>query len=41
MRTFKEEGLRGMYRGWTPNMMKVIPAVTIVSPHIIHRSITL
>ncbi|KAI5813331.1 mitochondrial carrier domain-containing protein [Pyronema omphalodes] len=29
MRTLKEEGLRGMYRGWTPNMMKVIPAVSI------------
>jgi solute carrier family 25 phosphate transporter 23/24/25/41 len=41
MRTFKEEGLRGMYRGWTPNMMKVIPAVSIVSPLMIHHSLVL
>jgi len=31
VRTFKAEGIRGMYRGWTPNLMKVIPAVSIVS----------
>jgi solute carrier family 25 phosphate transporter 23/24/25/41 len=31
VRTFKNEGIGGMYRGLTPNMMKVIPAVSIVS----------
>ncbi|KAA8905003.1 calcium-binding mitochondrial carrier SAL1, partial [Sphaerosporella brunnea] len=29
MRTYKSEGVRGMYRGLVPNMMKVIPAVSI------------
>jgi solute carrier family 25 phosphate transporter 23/24/25/41 len=29
-RTYKSEGIRGMYRGLVPNMMKVIPAVSIV-----------
>lgn len=31
LRTYRDEGFRGMYRGLTPNMMKVIPAVSIVS----------
>jgi solute carrier family 25 phosphate transporter 23/24/25/41 len=31
MKTYKAEGIRGMYRGLVPNMMKVIPAVSIVS----------
>lgn len=26
---FKEEGLRGLYRGLLPNFLKVIPAVSI------------
>jgi len=29
VRTVKSEGMRGLYRGLTPNMMKVVPAVSI------------
>ena len=30
-KTFRQEGMRGMFRGLTPNLMKVVPAVSIVS----------
>ena len=29
--TVREEGLRGLYKGLTPNLIKVVPAVSIVS----------
>lgn len=31
-KTYNAEGFRGMFRGLTPNLLKVIPAVSIVSP---------
>lgn len=31
MKTYNAEGFRGMFRGLTPNLLKVIPAVSIVS----------
>jgi len=31
--TIRGEGVRGLYRGLTVNLIKVVPAVSIVSPH--------
>lgn len=33
LKTYNAEGVRGMFRGLTPNLLKVIPAVSIVSSH--------
>lgn len=30
--TLKGEGVRGLFRGLTPNLLKVVPAVSIASP---------
>ena len=30
-KTYSKEGLQGMYRGLAPNLMKVVPSVSIVS----------
>lgn len=31
-KTYRQEGMKGMYRGLMPNLMKVVPAVSIVRP---------
>lgn len=28
-RTYRHEGMRGFYKGWLPNMLKVVPSASI------------